>query len=95
MFTSLRPGRYLSSPEVILDNTRTAIDDMERQLLILRDSGNARGIDDTNGSGDPTIPGELWSCRFNSGLFGVDWSLSKQILEDAGLDVTVVKPLDG
>ncbi|GAD91648.1 phosphatase, putative [Paecilomyces variotii No. 5] len=92
LFTSLRPGHNLSAPEIILENTRTALEDMERQLLTLRDS--ATGAGDANGSGDPTtIPGELWSCRFNSGLFGIDWRLSKQVLEDTDLDVTVVKPL--
>ncbi|KAF7592293.1 hypothetical protein BBP40_000424 [Aspergillus hancockii] len=35
--------------------------------------------------------GELWSCRFNSGLFGVKWELSRAVLEETGLDVTVAK----
>ncbi|KAJ9287414.1 hypothetical protein DTO021C3_5105 [Paecilomyces variotii] len=92
LFTSQRPGRHLSSPDVILANTRAAIEDMKRQLVALQDSGEARGIDGTDIA---MIPGELWSCRFNSGLFGVDWRLSKQILMDADLDVTVVRPRDG
>lgn len=82
----------MSSPDVILANTRTAIEDMKRQLVALQDSGEAREIDGTDIA---MIPGELWSCRFNSGLFGVDWRLSKQILVDADLDVTVVRPRDG
>lgn len=36
--------------------------------------------------------GELWSCRFNSGLFRVDWRDSRRVLEDFGLMVTVVRP---
>ncbi|KAL5365510.1 hypothetical protein BJX96DRAFT_13876 [Aspergillus floccosus] len=36
--------------------------------------------------------GELWSCRFNSGLFKVEWELSRKILEDFDLKVTVVHP---
>lgn len=35
---------------------------------------------------------ELWSCRFNSGLFRVDWCLSRKVLEKAKLDVIVVRP---
>ncbi|PWY95335.1 phosphatase [Aspergillus sclerotioniger CBS 115572] len=35
---------------------------------------------------------ELWSCQFNSGLFGVEWARSKEILKSSGLKVTVVKP---
>lgn len=37
-------------------------------------------------------PGELLSCRFNSGLFDVEWSRSRRVLEEAGLEVTVVRP---
>lgn len=36
--------------------------------------------------------GELWSCRFNSGLFAVPWERSRRVLEEAGLEVTVVRP---
>ncbi|GES62242.1 phosphatase [Aspergillus terreus] len=36
--------------------------------------------------------GELWSCRFNSGLFKVEWELSRKILEEFDLKVTVVRP---
>ncbi|KAL4893663.1 hypothetical protein BDV59DRAFT_207486 [Aspergillus ambiguus] len=35
---------------------------------------------------------ELWSCRFNSGLFKVEWQLSRKVLEDFDLQVTVVRP---
>lgn len=36
--------------------------------------------------------GELWSCRFNSGLFKVEWELSRKILEEFDLKVTVARP---
>jgi len=42
--------------------------------------------------GDVEPPSELWSCRFNSGLFDVEWSRSRRLLEEAGLEVTVVRP---
>ena len=35
---------------------------------------------------------ELWSCQFNSGLFGVEWARSKEIVERSGLKFTVVRP---
>lgn len=38
--------------------------------------------------------GELWSCRFNSGLFNVEWELSRKVLKNSGLDFTVVRPED-
>ncbi|KAL4977018.1 hypothetical protein BDW66DRAFT_133743 [Aspergillus desertorum] len=35
---------------------------------------------------------ELRACRFNSGLFGVDWALTGRILKDSGLEIVVVRP---
>jgi hypothetical protein len=68
---------------------------MKRQLMELQDheeglGGN--GTHDTVEISENPIgkPGELWSCKFNSGLFGVDWKLSRKVLEDASLNVTVV-----
>ncbi|KAH8433539.1 ADP-ribose 1''-phosphate phosphatase [Aspergillus melleus] len=81
LFTSRKFGRKASPPDVILANTELAVMDMKRQLEELR-------IDE---SVEVPISG-LWSCRFNSGLFRVDWSLSRKILENAGLDVVVVRP---
>ncbi|OJJ45751.1 hypothetical protein ASPZODRAFT_133621 [Penicilliopsis zonata CBS 506.65] len=83
LFTSPRFGQNRSSPEVILENTVFAIADMKRQLRILR-------VREVEGG-----PAELWSCRFNSGLFGVEWRLTRSVLEDAHLDVTVVRPRGG
>lgn len=69
------------SPEnIVLENTELAIADMKKQL---------DHIEDQEGS-----LLELWSCRFNSGLFGVKWARSREILEKSGLDVTVVTPAD-
>lgn len=85
LFTSRSFGRYVSPPSVILQNTALAVADMKRQVENLRSqSGN-------NGSADIPL-GELRSCRFNSGLFGVEWKLSREVLKEAGLEVTVVRP---
>lgn len=97
LFTSRRVGRNVSPPEVILANTRTAVEDMKRQLMELknhREDAYSNGIHDTVEISDSLVekPGELWSCKFNSGLFGVDWKLSRKILEDASLNVTVITP---
>lgn len=71
-------------PDVILENTALAVEDMKRQLEELQDSAEDNGSEDK--------PGELWSCRFNSGLFAVDWKDSRKILEESGLKVTVIRP---
>lgn len=81
LFTSRKFGRKASSPDVILANTELAVLDMKRQLEELQ-------FDE---SVELPISG-LWSCRFNSGLFRVEWSLSRKVLENAGLDVVVVRP---
>ncbi|KAL5342444.1 hypothetical protein BJX70DRAFT_356862 [Aspergillus crustosus] len=83
LFTSRGVGRNVSSADVVLENTELAIADLKVQLGLLK-------------SGDlgPDVIGikELWSCRFNSGLFKVDWRYSREILEDSGLATTVVRP---
>ncbi|KAE8373834.1 ADP-ribose 1''-phosphate phosphatase [Aspergillus bertholletiae] len=78
LFTSRNFGKRVSAPDIIIQNTELAVVDMVRQLDGLR--ADQSGI------------GELWSCRFNSGLFGVKWELSRRILENTGLDLTVVRP---
>ncbi|KAE8142548.1 ADP-ribose 1''-phosphate phosphatase [Aspergillus pseudotamarii] len=80
LFTSRNFGKRVSSPDVIIQNTELAVADMVRQIDGLR--AEESGI------------GELWSCRFNSGLFGVKWELSRSVLEDSGMDFTVVRPED-
>lgn len=85
LFTSRGFGRSVSPPAVILQNTALAVADTKTQLEKLRSQPDNK---------DPAnIPlGELRSCRFNSGLFGVDWKLSREVLEEARLEVTVVRP---
>ncbi|PLB44616.1 ADP-ribose 1''-phosphate phosphatase [Aspergillus steynii IBT 23096] len=81
LFTSRNFGRKASPPDVILANTELAVADMKRQLEEL-------WLDES-----VILPvSGLWSCRFNSGLFRVDWGLSRKVLENAGLDVVVVRP---
>jgi ADP-ribose 1''-phosphate phosphatase len=47
----------------------------------------------TANDGPPTeVPGEVRSCRFNSGLFNVPWNESSKLLEETGLEVMVVRP---
>ncbi|RAH60260.1 hypothetical protein BO85DRAFT_457130 [Aspergillus piperis CBS 112811] len=80
LFTSRGLGRMVSPEDIVLENTELAIADMKKQLDHIEDQ-EGRLLD-------------LWSCRFNSGLFGVEWARSREILEKSGLDVTVVTPAD-
>lgn len=44
-------------------------------------------------AGEVEQPGELWGCRFNAGLFGVPWERTREVLEEAGLVMTIVRPV--
>ncbi|KAF7172534.1 hypothetical protein CNMCM5623_004726 [Aspergillus felis] len=85
LFTSRGFGRAVSPPDAIIKNTELAVADMKRQLAELQADHSSQEVS----------VGELWSCRFNSGLFGVAWERSRRVLEDAGLEVTVVRPHGG
>jgi hypothetical protein len=71
-------------PDVIMEHTVHALRDMVRQVLKLQAKGE--------------VVGQIYSCRFNSGLFHVDWKYSKALLEKecAGIpelgNVVVVRP---
>ncbi|GCB26296.1 ADP-ribose 1''-phosphate phosphatase [Aspergillus awamori] len=80
LFTSRGLGRMVSPENIVLENTELAIADMKEQLDRI-EYQEGRFL-------------ELWSCRFNSGLFGVQWARSREILKKSGLDVTVVTPAD-
>ncbi|WEW54636.1 ADP-ribose 1''-phosphate phosphatase [Emydomyces testavorans] len=88
LFTSWHySSKQKSSPEVILENTTLALEDLKRQLQDLEMTA-------TDESRKPKeTPTDLWSCRFNAGLFGVPWQETKAVLEEAGLRVTVVRPV--
>ncbi|KAE8144424.1 hypothetical protein BDV25DRAFT_171552 [Aspergillus avenaceus] len=83
LFTSRHYGKRATSAENIIHNTELAVADMVKQLDELR----------TEESQTMAIS-ELWSCRFNSGLFAVNWEHSRRVLEKSGLCVTVVRPVD-
>ncbi|PYH49391.1 uncharacterized protein BP01DRAFT_370854 [Aspergillus saccharolyticus JOP 1030-1] len=80
LFTSCKYGRAVAPSPILLENTELAIADLKDKIDKLR--------------GEGINLGRLWSCRFNSGLFGVDWARSRDLLVRSGLEVTVVRPPD-
>jgi ADP-ribose 1''-phosphate phosphatase len=92
VITSRLYGRSVSPPDIIIENTRLAVRDLKRQLAELQRARGAEAC--ANSDNSDNRPGELWSCRFNSGLFAVAWAESRKVLEESGLQVTVVRPLD-
>lgn len=86
LFTKAAPGRG-GARDRILENTRLAIEDMKRQVEAIQQSGGL-GFPIMK----PDVPGDLWSCRLNSGLFGVHWRYTREVLEEADIDMIVVQP---
>lgn len=83
LFTSADYGQRADSTDKILENTRRALQDLKRKLQIMKRIYQNH---------DVPAPGELFACRFNSGLFGVPWAQTRQLVEEVGLEMTVVHP---
>lgn len=108
LFTSQAYGRNVSPPGDILENTKMALEDLAGQIGVLRGQqtgreGNNNAIDGVVlEEGDDAVskktkakedvPGECWAVRINSGMFGVPWGDTKDVLEAGGLDMTIVRP---
>ena len=78
LFTSTNYGKNVSSPEIILRNTASALRDLEAQVSSLKREKGWKG--------------EIWAVRINSGRFGVVWSRTRAVLENGPFDITVVRP---
>ncbi|KEF57015.1 uncharacterized protein A1O9_07205 [Exophiala aquamarina CBS 119918] len=66
------PGR--DSPERILRQTQMALESLRTQL---EDYTRC----DLGEHDEYAVPGDLWTCKFNSGAFGVDWEETLEIVE--------------
>jgi hypothetical protein len=99
----------MDEPAAILKNTRTALTDLREQLLELQhlkkiaekdsnddDYSMCSTVTALEDGESPPAPDELWSCRFNSGLFAVDWEDTRRIVEEEmkslGKTIHVISP---
>lgn len=85
LFTSSGFGSRVDSPDQILNSTYAALEDLDMQLVMLKQPNEEMG------DGQPP-PGALFSCRFNSGLFAVPWNDTRELIDDLGLSMTVIYP---
>lgn len=85
LFTSRNYGVRVDSPDMIFNSTSAALQDLKSQLDTLRNDHQ---------NGESPAPGRLYSCRFNSGLFAVPWMETRGLVENVGLDMTVVYPVE-
>ncbi|KAJ6111199.1 hypothetical protein N7486_003434 [Penicillium sp. IBT 16267x] len=87
LFTSAGYGKGVDSPETILNSTNAALHDLRQKL---DDVGEKRRL------GQLGVPGfdQLYACRFNSGLFGVPWAKTRELVDGVvlGLPLTIVYP---
>ncbi|OAL33226.1 hypothetical protein AYO20_07543 [Fonsecaea nubica] len=87
LFTSIGYGRRnmktnnpgKDSKEKIINNTRMALEDLRVQLEAFGPSNlNPKTAWKTDGD----KPGEIWSPKFNSGAFGVDWEDTRMLISE-------------
>ncbi|EKG13008.1 Appr-1-p processing [Macrophomina phaseolina MS6] len=71
LFTSVHYGRRRDSPDAILRNTGPAMEDLLRQLAEISKTMEV---------------GEVRTCKINSGLFGVPWEKTLEVLQKIKLE---------
>lgn len=76
LFTSKGYGKFKDSKDEILKNTKSAIIDL---------------IENSIPATDYTSCGEIYSNKFNSGLFGVPWEETENVLKEVLLDYPHIK----
>lgn len=84
LFTSADYGNRVDSPDMILSNTNAALHDL-RQKVDDMEKKRHLGVSAIN---------ELYACRFNSGLFGIPWAKTRELVDEValGLPLTIVYP---
>ena len=70
----------MSTPDVILRNTASALQDLETHISLLKREKDWQG--------------QVWAVRINSGRFGVAWQRTKHVLKIENVNITVVRPQD-
>lgn len=78
LFTSVGKGKRKGDVESILEATGPAMMDLLRQV------GEWNGEEGEGDGREKRGVGEVRMCRINSGLFGVPWERTREVLE--GLD---------
>lgn len=87
LFTSSGYGKGKSPELAVLRNTRLSVEELRSKVETV-----SRKKVDTDKDEKLEEMGGLYGCRFNAGLFGVEWERTKQVLENVGLIMTIVTP---
>ncbi|KAL8757146.1 MAG: hypothetical protein Q9184_004293 [Pyrenodesmia sp. 2 TL-2023] len=84
LFTSHGFGKSVDTADKILQATKRSVQDLGRQI----EAHRAREV---KGEKVEAMAGCV-SVRINSGLFGVDWARTREVLEEVGVGMVVVRP---
>lgn len=80
LFTSEKKGKGKGSKESILAATGEAIEDLVRKVKDVNETGDDKAKS-KSGSGDEDRIAEVRMCKINSGLFGVPWEATSEVIE--------------
>jgi ADP-ribose 1''-phosphate phosphatase len=81
LFTSEKKGKGKGSRESILAATGEAVEDLVRKVKAINETANAADEKAKSGSSKEDRIVEVRMCKINSGLFGVPWETTKDVIE--------------
>lgn len=81
MFTSEKKGKGKGSKESILEATGEAVEDLVRKVRDLNEGGDGADGKAKAGSSKEDRIDEVRMCKINSGLFGVPWEATREVIE--------------
>lgn len=84
LFTSADYGSRVDPPAMILNNTNAALHDLRQKLDDMGEKQQSKS---------PAVD-QLYACRFNSGLFGIPWAKTRELIDEValGLPLIIVYP---
>lgn len=83
LFTSEKKGKGKGSKESILEATGEAVEDLVRKVKDVNEAADAADGKANSGSGSTKEDriAEVRMCKINSGLFGVPWEATSEVVE--------------
>jgi ADP-ribose 1''-phosphate phosphatase len=80
LFTSEKKGKGKGSRESVLEATGEAIEDLVRKVRGVNETADEK-VKAKSGSGEEDRIAEVRVCKINSGLFGVPWEATSEVIE--------------
>ena len=80
LFTSEKKGKGKGSKESILEATGEAVEDLVRRVRGVNESADEKAKVKSGSGGEDRV-NEVRMCKINSGLFGVPWEATSEVIE--------------